>query len=341
MKTALSVIILFVACTGYAQIPQRDRYRERMDRSIKASEDAEHDRRLAESDKLPTPKKAVMNVDVQMVVTKAEYRSFAEARAAAAGKFLDGEPAWLFVRFNGKLGDYVLTTRDPDDPEKLLYTLFAELAPRGDVTALHQVTLRFAKEDLALPELKINLAPGSFGRNKSIPSFLQTAGEARSGVWNNEVRLTNNTTVPRDLTENLATAAVTLDLSSGGVRYRKMESEYDSMVIRGSTDPARLPVPGTFFNESLRSRIAARVEAEGIKPAKIYFSGDGWLESASFAVETRKSRKVFATVTYRSGEKCFYRLARVVEQYDFVRGKYGETQIALEEALPLACRDIY
>lgn len=340
MKAAVFVIISLLACTANAQFPQRDRYRERLDQSIKASEEREHDRRMEEAGKLPTPKKAVMNVDVQMVLSKAEYKTFAEAKAAEAKKVLDGEPVWAYVKFNGKLGDYVLTTRNPLDPEKLRYTLFAEVAPRGDVTALHQVTLQFAKEDLAATELKISLAPGLFGRNKSIPIFLHTAGAAKSGVWNNEVRLTNNVSFPRALTDNLASTPVTVDLSGGSGKYRKMDSEYKSIILRGTIDTAKLPMPGTFFSEELKTAVAARLAAEKIEPTKIYFSGDDWIESASFAMGMKKSRRLFATFTYRSGESCFYGIAEIVQNYDFVEAKYGESEISLEKDLPVPCGEI-
>jgi hypothetical protein len=110
---------------------------------------------------------------------------------------LDGEPLWLYLKFKSKLGDYVLATRDPEDREKLRYTMYAEIAPRGDVTALSQYAIQFTKEDLRATELKIGLAPAAFGRNKSIPVFLMVSSSAKPGVWNNEFRLTNSTTVPR------------------------------------------------------------------------------------------------------------------------------------------------
>jgi hypothetical protein len=132
-----------------------------VDQSIRATDAAEHDRRLEEEGRLPVPKPAVMNVDVQMVLSKADVKTFAEAKAAEAKRVTDGDPLWMYVRFKSKLGDYVITTRNPEDREKLRYTLYAEVAPRGDITALHQYSILFAKEDLTATELKIGLAPDS------------------------------------------------------------------------------------------------------------------------------------------------------------------------------------
>ena len=343
MKTALlvgSILIAGGASAAFGQFPQERRMRDRMDQSVKASEAREHDRRLEEASALPVPKKAVMNVDVQMALSKTEHKTFAEAKAAEAKRIVDGEPLWMYIKFKGKLGDFVLTTRDPQDPEKLRYTLFAEVAPRGDITALSQFTIQFFKEDLAATEVKINLAPGLFGRNKSIPVFLMTSGGAKTGVWNNEVRLTNTLAMPRGLIDNLASTPVTLDLSGGGGKYRKMDSEYDSIVLRGTTDLTKMPIPGTFFSEDLRARVASKLAAENIKPLKIYFSGDDWQEYAFLGMSMKKSRKVFATFTYREAEACFYGVAEVVENYDFIESKYAEAEIKLQKNLAVPCTEV-
>lgn len=342
MKKAVFILCLvtFSLSASFAQFPQSRRMRDRLDQSIKANDDAEHDRRLEEASALPVPKKAVMNVDVQIVLSKNEYKTFTEAKAAETKKIIDGEPLWMYVKFKSKLGDYVLTTRNPQDAEKLRYTLYAEVGPRDDVTALHQVAVQFTKEDLPATELKINLAPGLFGRNKSLPIFLMTSGNAKTGVWNNEIRLTNNTTIPRLLTDNLASTPVTIDLSGGVAKYKKMDAEFDSLILRGTTDVAKLPIPGTFFSEDLNTKLNARLASEGIKPVKVYFSGDDWQEYASFGMMMRKYREVFATFTYREGEACFYGVAEMSENYDFVGAKYGETEIKLQKNLQAQCSEI-
>ena len=342
VKTVLIIGLILVATgvSAIGQFPQSRRVRERLDQSIRASEETEHDRRLEETNALPVPKKAVMNVDVQMVLSKNDHKTFAEAKAAEARKAVDGEPLWMYLKFKGKLGDYVLTTRNPEDPEKLRYTLFAEIAPRGDVTALHQVTLQFAKEDLPATELKFNLAPGLFGRNKSIPIYLMTSGSAKTGVWNNEVRVTNTLAMPRGLTDNLASTPVTLELSGGSVKYRKMDTEYDSLVLRGTTDVTKMPFPGTFFNEDLKTRVITRLAADNIKPVKVYFSGDDWQEYSSFGVTMKKYRKIFATFTYREAETCFYGVAEIIENYDFLNSKYGEGEIKLQKNIAVPCAEI-
>jgi hypothetical protein len=334
-------ILLFGSIGVLSQeFPQAERFKRRVEQSIKSSEDREHDRRLAEAGNLPVPKPAVMNVDVQIVLSKSDLKTFAEAKLAEAKKIADGEPLWLYAKFKSKLGDYVLTTRHPDDPERLRYTLFADIGPRGDVTAQNQYSIQFNKEDLAATELKINLAPGMFGRNKSIPVFLMTSGVVKPGVWNNEFRLTNTITMPRPLTANLATVPVTLDFAGGPTKYKKMDADYVSIILRGTSDLAKLPIAGNFFDENLRLRITEKLATENIKPERLYFSGDDWQEFSSFGLAMSKTRKVFATFTYREGERCMYGVAEVVENFDFMQAKFGEAEIKLQKDLPVNCSEV-
>ncbi len=342
MKKAIFLGFVFLFGAGadaFGQFPQERRMRDRMNQSIKASQDREHDRRLEAESRLPVPKPAVMNVDVQMVLSKADHKTFAAAKAAETKTIVDGEPLWLYIKFRSKLGDYVVTTRHPEDREKLRYTLYAEVAPRGDITALNQFSIQFAKEDLPATEVKINLAPGIFGRNKSIPVFLMTSSTTKTGVWRNEFRLTNNISIPRALSENLAVAPVTLDFSSGLAKYQKMDSEYDSIILRGTTDVAKMPMAGSFFSERIETLLAAKLATENIRPLKTFFSGDDWQEFASFSPPAKKSRRVFATFTYRRGEECFYGVAEVIEDFDFLEAKYGSPAFKVQKDLPIQCAE--
>ena len=332
------ILLGFPAFEAFAQFPQVRRSRQRIDQAMRTAAQREHDRRLEEASRLPVPRPAVMNVDVQIALSKTEHKTFAEAKAAEAQKIVDGEPLWLYIKFRGKLGDYVLTTRDPEDRERLRYTLFVEVAPRGDITALSQYSIRFTKEELGASEVKVNLAPGLFGR-RSTPVFLRASGKVKNGIWNNEFRLTNSVTIPRSLTENLATAPVTLDFSGGHTKYQRMNSDYDSIFLRGSTDRAKMPVAGTFYSERVSSQITDKLAAENIRPLKIYFSGNDWQEFASFGLGMKKSRRIFATFTYRLGENCFYGIAEVVEDFDFLESEFGEAEITFQKNMRVSCAD--
>ena len=345
---ATLAIITAITASGIltdAQSPQQERFKRRTTQSIRAAmqEQQQEQERRADSEgfaPLPVPKPAVTNVDVKAVLTRAEYKTFAEAAAAPAKKVLDGEPLWMYLKFKTKLGDYVLTTRDPDDPEKLRYMIYAEIGPHGDVTALTQYTILFNKEDLAATELKIGLSPALFGHNKSIPVFLNMSAIAKPGVWNNELRLTNSTAFPRVPTTNLSVVPITLDFAGGATKYKKLASEYNSIILRGTTDISKLPIAGTFFSESIASAVTAKLAADNITPSKIYFSGDDWQEYGAGGFPQTRSRKVFATFAYRNGESCFYGVAEVVQKFNYSDSKFGESEISIQKGLPAQCADV-
>jgi hypothetical protein len=286
---------------------------------------------------LPKPKAAVMNVNVRAVATKTEHKGFNEALPNAAAVVTDGEPLWLYLKFNTKLGDYVVTEKPADAPALTRYRLYFEIGPQGDVMTLNQFVAEFTKEDLNLQELKINLAPGLRGRNAAIPIFLANASVRQAGLWKNELRITNNTAFPRGKEENLAKVNLNLDLTKGRAKYSAMADGYDSMAIRGSLDKSVTPFPGTFYDQRVRAALDREIEKAAIKPARVYFAGDGWSESATFSPGVDRVRKVYGVFTYKKGETCFYGTAKVEERFDMMAAAFGEPEVALEKDLPLSC----
>jgi hypothetical protein len=337
----LAILTVFTSAST-AQIERAERARQRIEQLRRAEDDRNRQRReeLDRLSAIPKPRAAVMNVNVQTVLTKSEYKTFAEAKPNAVTRVSDGDELWFYAKFNSRLGDYVLTVEDAEDPTSRRYLLYVEIGPKDDVTTLNQYVLEFKKEDLAAQELKINLAPGLQGRNKSIPVFLMMTSAGKPGLWQNEIRLTNTITFPRSLTDNLAKSTVTLDLAGGPDKYRAMEDAYDSIALRGTTDVSRMPAPGSFYDEGLKGQIVAKLSSVGIIPARLYFSGDNWMEYASFSPAIRKSRKVFATFTYRKAETCFYGVATTVQDFEAMKSAFGESVITLQKDTPLPCAQL-
>ncbi len=340
MKKAVlfGVLLALTAITVFPQFPQARRTRDRLQRSQEAAE--ERARKEEAANALPKPKPAKMNVDVQMAVAKADHKTFAEAQNAAAATISDGESLWLYIKFNGKLGDYVLTERDKENDGQLRYLMFAEVAPAGDVTALNHYVLQFTKEDLQKPEIKINLTPGVPGHLASIPVFVDVAGTREPGVWRNEIRLTNSRLVPRSLGDNLATSQINLELPQGPAKYRTMMADYRSMVLRGTTDKAQLPIPGSFYSLPLKTDITAKLREAGITPVRFYFTGSVWDEFGSSKLNPKGLRRIHAVYTYRGGEECSYGVATVRQFYEAVNERWATEAITLSEKLPLACSQI-
>src|SRR5438067_3583929 len=197
------VTLFSAVMSTLGQSEQVLRHRERIQGAIQAAEDRQKAEKEAAANEA-NAKPAVMNVDVQMVLAKAEYKAFAAAKPFAIERVADGDPLWIYVKFNGNLERYIRTLRDENDNER--YVLFAEIGPQGDVTARSHYVLEFSKDDLKLTELKISLTAGMPGHNRSLPLFLKIAGSSKPGFWKNELRLTNSDAIPRGLSDNLATA---------------------------------------------------------------------------------------------------------------------------------------
>ncbi|MDM7920960.1 MAG: hypothetical protein QUS14_01565, partial [Pyrinomonadaceae bacterium] len=243
-KTALILTITaLLSIPALAQFPQMKRAEERMEQLRKAdeerqkSQDAEDIAAIA----VPKPKAAVMNVDVQSVLVKQDARSFAEAKPNAVKDVADGDPLWLYVKFNGKLGDYVHTVRDKENGGQFRYLLYLETGPKGDITALTRYVLEFSKSELEQTELKINLAPGIPGKNAASPALIEVAGTRSPGAWGNELRLANTTAVPRLPTDNLAVSEFTFNFQRNFSKYPKMRQDFTSMMLRGTTNASVLP----------------------------------------------------------------------------------------------------
>ncbi len=339
-------LILFAYPPLFGQFQPAERVRERRDRMIRAEQ--ERERRKEDAAKVSPDAKskaAVMNVDVRVVLSRSEYKTFAEAQLNAVTRVADGEPLWLNIKFNGKLGDYVFVQPDKEDPGRLRYMLFTEIGPQGDVTALTQFTLQFSAAELAATELKINLAPGIYGKNKTIPVLLKTADAASPGVWRNEFRISNSSVNPRGPNDFLAKSSVVLDLSGSHAKYRQMWAEFDSVMLRGTPDILKMPILGTFFNDAVKKEVETKLAAAAIAPAKFYFSGDDWgeiatsayslLDSTSFSV--KKQRRVFATYTYQKFGSCLYGVAEVTQAYDEPSSKFLTAEIDLKNDFPIPC----
>jgi len=334
----LTALGLLVSAPALSQFPQMRRAQERMDQLRKA--EAEREGRSENESALPKPKAARMNVDVRMTLSTKDHKAFDEAAAQSAEKLADGDSLFLYIKFNGKLGDYVLTVRDAENDDALRYLMFAEVAPAGDITALSHYVLEFTKEDLELREVKINLAPGAPGRNASIPVFVDVAGTRKAGVWNNELRLTNSQAIPRSPTDNLATAPIVLDLSGGAAKYPQVLAEYDSMILRGTTDLGRMPIPGSFYSLPLKNEVLVKLRTESIEPARFYFSGSGWAETGVSLLNPKRTRSVFAAYTYRREKDCFYGVAEVIQVFDAVKGSFATDAIKTQNGLPVPCTEI-
>ncbi|MGH9947783.1 MAG: hypothetical protein ACRD6X_11330 [Pyrinomonadaceae bacterium] len=334
------VFVLIFTSSVFGQEGARERFQKRRDQAVRSAEQREKAKQEAEGiTSAVKPKPAIMNVDVQMALAGAEYPNFTDAKQHVVTRVADGEPLWLYIKFNGKLGDYVVPAEAAEDGSPR-YQLFAEIAPQGDISALNRYVIIFRKEDLAASELKINLAPGLPGRNAAIPVFLDRVAASNHGVWQNELRLANSNVFPRSLTMNLATAVITLELPKGNSAYQKLDSAFDSILLRGTADVKLTPNKGSFVSANLKEKAIAAIRKAGVELVRFYFASDDWSESSSDVPERKKTKSVTAAFTYRAGENCFYGVAKIDRQFDFAASKFREPEINIEKDFALACTEL-
>ncbi len=339
-KLALLSIILF-ALTSVTQAQIRQAQGKTLDERTKEKaeqvERTEQERRRFEAEQngtAPEVKPAVMNVDVQMALTKLESKNFAEAKANTSKEITDGDNLWLYVKFNGKLDRFVYRFQE-DLGER--YLLFVEYGPEGDTTAKSHQVLEFRKDDLNLTELKMSLSPGKAGNNRAIAIFTKNVAASKPGRWSNELRITNKAGFPRGINDYLAKAAFVCDFTRGLTKYPKMTATFESMVLRDSLDETKMPIAGTFDDQSVLISINERLTAEKITPIRIYFAGDNWLEYSDLPTAQRQFRTVTGVVTYRAGAKCLYGTATVLQVYNQAENRYGSSIIAFRKDILTTC----
>ena len=310
------------------------RAQERREQSLRAEEEREKAEK-AKSGNQRAAKPAVMDVDVQMTLTKLDYKTFAEAKPNAATRLADGDPLWLYVKFNGNLGRYVYALHDTNGSER--YVLFVEYGPQGDVTAKGHYLLEFRKDELALTEMKMSLSPGRAGHNRALPIFIRKIALSKPGLWNNELRITNVPALPRGPNDYLAKVSVVCDFTKGIAKYPKMIGEFQSMILRDSTDMSKLPIVGKFVNPEINGQIMEKLKADGITPTRLYFVGDNWAEYSDIPFSIRQIRAVTGAFTYQKGKNCLYGTADVTQNYDAANDRFDEATISIRKDIATPC----
>ena len=336
----LYFLILFslsLSAAAAAQFPQMRTLDERLQQKTEEVNRTEQERKELESRNKTAPaiKPANMNVDVQMVMAKLEYKNFVAAKPFNVTRITDGDPLWLYVKFNGKLGDYVHTVPTADGTNR--YLLYVEYGPQGDVTAKNHQVIEFSKPELALTEIKMSLAPGKAGNNNALAIFIKNMAMSKPGLWTNELRISRTAGFPRGNNDYLAKAGFTTDFSKGLAKYPSMLPTFKSMVLRDTTDESVLPLEGKFDNTLARTALVEKLASEGIVPSRVYFSGDNWLEYSDIPMAVRQYRTVTGVFTYQRENTCYYGTAEITQPYDQMNDAFGDSTITLRKDILTPC----
>lgn len=325
----LAGLMVFGSVSAFAQIEQSKRQRQRVEQMIKADEERQAEERLRRGDMEPIPprpKPARMNIDVQSVIATEDVATFAQAKLKETKKIVDGQPLWLYVKFNGKLGDYVYAVNDRNNRGKFKYMLFVEVGPQNGITSHSQYLMHFTEDELKQTEIKLNLTSGTPGHNRSMPVLLRAAAAAKKGLWNNELRISNTSTFPRTMMDHVAKSPITFAFAQDPAKYGQLNAAYDSMVMRGSTDTRVLPLRSQFYNEQFGGELRSRLTSKGIDPQEIYFFSDGWVSFLPSKMTSAIGDKLTGVFTYKKGEQCFYGITDISRVYDNEKMAFNEAE---------------
>ena len=321
-----------------AQFPQMRTIEERTNSKKEQIERTEAETRQLESNNkasLPAFYPAVMNVDVQLALTKSDSKNFAEAKLKVATQIVDGDSAFLFVKFREKLQRYVYTLRNSDGMER--YLIFVEYGPQGDTTAKSHSILEFRKDDLIATELKFSLSPGKAGNNNSLAIFIKNIASSKPGRWSNEIRFANSPAFPRGPNDYLAKTAFVADFTKGFTKYPKMQTTFDSMVLRDTIDESVLPIEGKVADLAIRTALEQKLIADGITPSRVYFSGDRWSEYSEMPASQRQFRFITGVFQYQKEQTCLYGVATITQSYSPMDDRYDESTITIKKDIPTPC----
>jgi hypothetical protein len=290
-----------------------------------------------------TRMKKPVNTGVEMVFTNEEYKNFDEAKAHSVNRVVDGDLLWLYIKFRGTLADYVSPTVVYNDDDSDDFLLFTEIGEAGTDNMYKSDTLFFRKQELNGSELKLNLAPGKPGQNKSLPFFLDVAAGGSYAVRNNEIRISNSPDEPRIRADYLATAAITCDVSRGLTKYKKMKDDFETARYLGVAEENKLPKPTDFNDPALKASVIARLKTVGITPVKFYFTREDWeIRTVEPTVNRpgEKYSKMYAAYTYKKGAECLFGYADIQRNYSYAMAAFSEPIIELNKGFPILCEKL-
>lgn len=276
----------------------------------------------------------------KIIFTNKEYADYAAAASHAIAEIKDGEEVWMYVkmprplkeyawvkRFAGKNGDVVENAEidiiiGPQDG-------FGEFAKQSIILKGGEVGeygMVYNKKMLTYLDIdytkatEFKLLLSKYLRGKSSFVMLKAVGGGNIGKWDNEIRLAGG-----DKKEVFAKGELTCNVENGLTAYRKAWNAYNEILEKGDIADNKLPPTGKFNDQHIRNAILKQAKAEGIAAGKVVFTTDAW--EASTDEYERKSRDVYAYVSYKKGNQCMYAMAEVTQR--FVLGDWAAAQVKI------------
>jgi hypothetical protein len=269
----------------------------------------------------------------EIIYTVKECKNFEEAEKFKITEVKDGDSLWMYLRFPSALINYIPADEHAgtDEDGFDLHSLRVGMGPQDAKEIWNIWAFYFKKRELNTSELKINLAPGVPGRNKSANSFLQTVGRGRPGIWKNAML------VYVKYEEYLAIGPITCNVENGLAKYKKMATDLYEKVNVGTAEENKLPEAKGFNDAQIRQFCVNKIKEKGITITKFYFTYDNWA-TVSNGNNQKIAREMTAVFTYKIKDECFFGTIELRQPYSALTVQYGENEIKMQPGFPYLCK---
>jgi hypothetical protein len=246
----------------------------------------------------------------EAVVTKVQVKSFEEAKSKAVKSVNDGDPVWLWIRFQNPVETYLAKW---EFGGKYLDVLYFVVGPEGDAgTKFNDGFIIPKQSDLKGKVISVNLAPGELAE-MNLGAWMKTVGNGSSGKWNNEIRIFKLDDPKTKGTAGtlIATAPLTADVNSGGPKYKAMFRDYEKRWDEGDPSFNKAPEKGGLSEKALTPQIMKQTSDKfGVKSEAFYFIAPSWYDEKD-ALGRLVEQHAFGVVYYQKGGKKYIKYVNV------------------------------
>jgi hypothetical protein len=247
----------------------------------------------------------------EAVVTKVQVKTFDEAKSKAVKSVNDGDPVWLWIRFQNPVETYLAKW---EFGGKELDVLYFEIGPEGSPkTTFNDGFIIPKQSELKGHAISVNLAPGELAE-MNLGAWMKTVGNGSSGKWNNEIRVyklddpRTKGTAGKTL---VVTAPLTADVNSGASKYKAMYRDYEKRWDAGDPSFNKAPERGGLVERALTPVILKQTsDTFGVKSEAFYFIAPGWYDEKD-ALGRLVEQHAFGVVYYQKNGKKYLKYVNI------------------------------
>lgn len=232
-----------------------------------------------------------------IVFTKAKYDNYSAAKSHSVNEIKDGDPLWMYVKFDKPVKNYAVFNEYAHDGKP--YSLTLGVGPKNDENReFYKEEIGFSETDLSKNEIELNLAPGSFGKDKASRIILNTVAGSRAaaGVWENALRIYSYTKGEKKV---YGSEPITFNVPDGTRIYTK-NNEYFPYILEKERVPAnQMGGKGYFAEAAVIDAMKKAIKAKGINFSNFKIGTNSWNEKGN-------KRHVYGNFFYNKDGKCYF-----------------------------------